>query len=117
MSLINEVHYDDRTPEEVIRVLENLYDTGKRVCIYYGDPDSGFWSRRIGRSASKVCGQITLQQPWGIKDYKIPTLAKNATSKNGQSILDFKIVKMTSGNRILYSHPNFHEDVSDQIHL
>lgn len=94
--------YDPRTPDDVIRVLEQARQTRQRVHISLGDTATGHdWLEEfethgyIGRSMGPV---------------KVPLLVANGRSLGGGAILDHCIVRIrtSSGGRILWQHPQYH---------
>jgi len=93
---INGTSYDKRTPEEVVKVLEQCRKDGTRIVLDYGNTTTGeSWGEvyditgTIGRSAGNT---------------KIPILLHNARSIGGGAILDHCIIsiKESKGKRILY---------------
>jgi hypothetical protein len=98
-------YYSEKTPDDVIRVLESLRGTSQRIKIYVGDRVTGKdWMEesdktgKIGRSSGPI---------------KIPILLSTVDSTGGGAILDDCIVKIVTspslGSRILYKHPNYHQ--------
>jgi len=102
--LENGTSYDQRTPDEVIRVLENARLNRQRVHISLGEtegPDQGQdWLEEfethgyVGRSMGPV---------------KVPLLLANRRSMGGGAILTHCVVRIrtSSGGRVLYQHPAY----------
>lgn len=99
--IVNDTHYDDRTPEQVARVLESARMSKQRICVRYGDPQTG---RDWGDP--KMCG--TIGRSTGSR--KVPLLIKTSRSMGGEALLDRNIVRVTesAGGRVLYTHPAYH---------
>lgn len=103
--LVNGTSYDDRTPEEVIRVLEKARSERNRLHISLGHtdgPNIGLdWLEEfdshghIGRSTGSV---------------KVPLLLANSRSTGGGALLDHCIVRIrqSAGGRVLYQHEAYH---------
>lgn len=103
--LENGTSYDVRTPDAVIRVLENARQYRTRLHISLGEtdgPNAGLdWLEEfethgyVGRSMGPV---------------KVPLLVANRRSLGGGAILDHCVVRIrtSSGGRVLYSHPKYH---------
>lgn len=98
-------YYSEKTPDDVIRVLESLRGKSQRIKIYVGDKVTGKdWMEesdkigKIGRSSGPI---------------KIPILLSTIDSTGGGAILDDCIVKIVtspaSSARVLYKHPNYHQ--------
>lgn len=95
-------YYDSRTPDLVIRALEDARIYGYRIHISVGDPDTGQdWHEAyhcegyIGRSMGPV---------------KSPLLLYNSRTMGGPAILDHCIVKIRrtgKNGRVLYKHPQY----------
>ena len=100
--LINGTSFDERTPDEVIRVLESARQNRSRLHISLGDTASGRdWLEEfethgyVGRSLGPM---------------KVPLLVANRRSLGGGSILDHCIVRIreSAGGRVLWQHPDYH---------
>lgn len=98
-------YYSIETPDELIRVLDSIGGTGRRVKIYLGDKNTGRdWMEedgkvgKVGRSSGSV---------------KIPLLIKTINSHGGGAILDDCIVKIVTSPatsaRTLYQHPFYYQ--------
>lgn len=98
--VVNGTSYDARTPDEVIRVLENARQSGKRVRVFYGDTATG----RDWMEENDVMG--TIGRSTGTN--KIPLLIANARSMGGGAILDHCIVRITIDKKDVYRHPSYH---------
>lgn len=99
---INGTSFDERTPDEVIRVLESARQNRTRLHISLGDTSNGKdWLEEfethgyVGRSMGPV---------------KVPLLVANTRSLGGGSILAHCIVRIreSAGGRVLYQHPGYH---------
>ena len=99
---INGTSFDERTPDEVIRVLESARQNRTRLHISLGDTASGRdWLEEfethgyVGRSIGPV---------------KVPLLVANTRSLGGGSILAHCIVRIrtSAGGRVLWQHPDYH---------
>ena len=100
-NVVNGTSYDNRTPMEIILILENARKTRTRLLFDWGDQNSGkSWGEvndlrgYIGRSTGPV---------------KIPLLIKTSRSLGGGAILDHCIVKISEskGGRVLWKHKNY----------
>ena len=100
--LINGTSFDERTPDEVIRVLESARQNRSRLHISLGGTASGRdWLEEfeshgyVGRSMGPV---------------KVALLIANRRSMGGGAILDHCIVRIreSAGGRVLYQHPDYH---------
>jgi hypothetical protein len=98
-------YYSEKTPDELIRVLDSIRGTSQRVKIYLGDKDTGRDCMeedgkvgKIGRSSGPI---------------KIPILLRTMNSHGGGAILEDCIVKIVtspaSTGRVLYQHPRYHQ--------
>lgn len=99
MKIVNDTHYDKRTPTEVIDVLEHARQTSLVVRVHYGDTETGrdwleehYTIGAVGRS----CGVV-----------KVPLLVPHGHN-GGDAIRAQYIVKIRSGSRVLYEHPTYH---------
>ena len=99
---VNGTSFDERTPDEVIRVLESARQNRTRLHISLGDTASGRdWLEEfethgyVGRSMGPV---------------KVPLLVANTRSLGGGSILAHCIVRIrtSAGGRVLWQHPDYH---------
>jgi len=94
--LVNGTSYDERTDDEVIRVLERCRTNNTRVVLDYGDTKTGkSWNDRYGITGrvGRSGGQV-----------KIPILLHNKRSKGGGAILTDCIIgiKRSKGKDTLY---------------
>lgn len=107
-AVLNGTHYPMKTPGPVLRVLEDLRQSGRRVRVHYGDCNTGRdWmdeynvTGTIGRS----CGSC-----------KIPLMVHNCRSLGGSGILTNCIVRIrTTDGQELYRHPSYHQPVTSII--
>ncbi len=90
--------YHQETPDQVIRLLEKLQNSGIEVSIYYGDTQTGqSWHDefdavgRIGRSTGSI---------------KIPLLVPSGDC-GGTGLLDHCIIRIDARDRTLYQHKSF----------
>lgn len=100
--VVNGTSYDYRTPDEVVRVLEDARLNGTRLHISLGETSTGEdWLEEfditgyVGRSMGPT---------------KVPLLIANRRSLGGGAVLDHCIVRirLSAGRRVLYQHPNYH---------
>lgn len=103
--IINGTSYDERTPDEVIRVLENARANRTRLHISLGETEGANVGRDwldefesygyIGRSVGPV---------------KVPLLIANSKSSGGPAILDYCIVRirLSAGGKVLFQHPSYY---------
>ena len=105
--IVNGTSYDERTPDAVIRVLENARQSRQRLHISLGETDNDRgqlgrdWLEEfethgyVGRSMGPV---------------KVPLLVANRRSLGGGAILTHCIVRIrtSAGGRVLYQHPQYH---------
>jgi hypothetical protein len=102
---VNGTSYDARTPDEVIRVLENARLNRTRLHVSLGHTDGDRigldWLEEfeshgyIGRSTGSI---------------KVPLLVVNSRSLGGGALLDHCIVRIrqSAGGRVLWRHPSYH---------
>lgn len=90
--------YHQETPDQVIRILEQLRNSGTEVRIFYGDTQTGqSWHEefdvvgRIGRSTGSI---------------KIPLLVPKGECGGGV-LLDHRITRIDSRDGTLYQHKKF----------
>jgi hypothetical protein len=100
--VVNGTHYDVRTSNAIISVLEKARLNRTRLHISLGDSESGRdWIEEnmvygfVGRSTGSI---------------KIPLLTHNRRSLGGPGLLDHCIVRIrhSSGGGVLYQHPSYH---------
>ncbi len=104
--LVNGTSYDVRTPDEVVRILENARTNRTRLHVSLGETEGSQAGRDwleenmvegyIGRSTGSV---------------KIPLLIHNLRSLGGPGLLDHCIVRVshTTGRRgVVWEHPRYH---------
>jgi hypothetical protein len=110
MKTTNGTSFDERTPDEVIRVLESARQNRTRLHISLGDTASGWdWLEEfethgyVGRSMGPV---------------KVPLIVANTRSLGGGSILAHCIVRIrtSAGGRVLYQHPDYHHGTLEIRH-
>ena len=101
---VNGTWYDAETPDECIRVLERVRESGERVRIFYGTEgrDWGEEYDTIGR-ISRSMGPC-----------KVPILIYSVRSLGGPSILDSRIIRIDDANkRTIYAVPGYCPPVYD----
>ena len=110
MNIVNGTHYHEKTPQDVIDVLEEARDREWRIRVHYGNTLIGQdWNEqydvlgRVGRSMGPV---------------KIPILLYDRRSMCDAPMLDHCIVRIRLSNqqkakgRDLYRHPNYHGEAA-----
>lgn len=101
----NDTWYCLDTPDSVIQILDGAMKNHERICVFYGDTETGRdWMEiydTIGY-VSRSCGNV-----------KIPLLIKNSRSIGGPCIFDGSIVNVTIDKVVVYQHPNYYIDESN----
>jgi len=95
--------YKDATPQRVVDILESSRKNRERLCIRYGDKETG---RDWGDM--RMCGHVG--RSTGTE--KIPLLIKTRRSMGGEGILDDAIIEIRKPGktpRVLYRHPKYHK--------
>jgi len=100
--VVNGTYYHASTRPEVVRVLESVRLSGRRIRISLGDLATGRdWHEEhgvegyVGRSVGPV---------------KVPLLIHNRRSLGGPAMLDRCIIRIKrtgQGGRVLYEHPDY----------
>ena len=92
-------YFNLSTPQRVMDILNDAYNSGKRIRIFYGDRDTGEdWCEvydTIGY-VGKSCGVNS-----------IPLLIKTTRSSGGGAILANYIVKITINKEVVYQQDNY----------
>lgn len=107
-NVVNGTAYDSRTPEAVIRILEQCRANHTRVQLHYGDTEA-----RPGQDwheENETTGRVSRS----MGTIKIPILVHNTRSTGGGGILDRCIVGIRStgkNGRWLYKHPQYRAKV------
>ena len=98
-NVIGGIAFHLKTPQTVCDILVSLYQTGKRIKLYYGDAKTGRdWNEEYDTTG-------TIGRSTG--NYKIPLLIQTSRSHGGGAILDDCIVKIKSNGITLYQHPKY----------
>jgi hypothetical protein len=107
---VNGTSYDILTPDAVVRVLESVRQSGRRVRLYYGDVVTGrSWGDEFGMAG-------TIARSMG--PVRIPILIETARSFGGGGLLDACIIKIRDTHKpysILYIHPLFNTPVRELV--
>jgi len=103
--IVNGTSFDSRTPDEVVRVLENARLNRTRLHICLGETEGP----NLGNDwleESDVMGYVSRS----MGPVKVPLLVANRRSLGGGAILDHAIVRIREsvGGRVLYQHPEYH---------
>jgi hypothetical protein len=95
--VVDGTSYDERTSDEVIKILERSRKERFRLCLFYGDTETG----KVWDDATPNRGHIGR----GRGDIKIPLLIRTRKSEGGEGVLDHCIVKITEsrGGKELYN--------------
>ena len=105
---IDGTSYDERTPDAVIRVLENARLNRTRLHISLGETDND--RGQLGRDWLEEHEYGLIGRSTG--SIKIPLLIHNRRSLGGPGLLDHCIVRIRlsagASGRVLYQHPNYH---------
>lgn len=106
--IVNGTSYDTRTPDAVIRVLENARQSRTRLHV------------SLGETEGRLAGRDWLEE-WDVIGYvgrsmgpiKVPLLIANRRSLGGGAILDHCVVRIqeSAGGRLLYQHPKYHHGI------
>jgi len=100
--IANGTSYDVRTPEEVVRVLEQARLNRIRLHISLGDTTTG----RDWLEENDVYGYVGRS----MGPIKVPLLIANRRSLGGGAVLDHCVVRIRkcAGGQVLYQHPDYH---------
>ena len=101
-----QLHFNQNTPQEVIRIIEAIEGNGVRYRLHYGDIETG----KDWMDEYDVEGYVS--RSTGITP--IPILVHNKRSLGGGGILTNCIVKITTTGKnkyTVYQHPNYHAPV------
>lgn len=98
----NGTSFDLRTPDEVVRVLENARRNRTRLHISLGDTETGLDRLEEFETHGYVVRSMG--------PVKVPLLMAYRRSLGGGAILDHCIVRIreSAGGRLLYQHPKYH---------
>jgi len=103
--IVNGTFFDERTPDAVIRVLENARASRTRLHISLGETNDE--RGRLGQDWLDENGYGYIGRSTG--SIKIPLLIHNMRSLGGPGLLDHGIVKIsTSNGRVLWQHVKYH---------
>ena len=102
---VNGTSYDERTPDEVIAVLESARQNRTRLHVSLGETE-GPQAGRDWLESSATQGYVGRS----MGPVKVPLLVANRRSTGGGAILDRCIVRIreSAGGRVLWIHPQYH---------
>jgi hypothetical protein len=95
MKQVNETYYHTETPDELVKVLEDLRQSKQRVIIHFG---------HVATGTEAYVERGTIGRSTGIQ--KIPLLVKTSRSLGGGALFSETILKITESTgkkRVLYS--------------
>ena len=103
--IVNGTSYHEKTPDAVIRVMENARQNRTRLHVSLGFTD-GSETGKDWLEENDVYGYIGRSTG----PIKVPLLIPNRRSLGGGAILDHCIVRIrqSAGGRVLYQHPKYH---------
>jgi hypothetical protein len=112
-------HWDVRTPDEVIAVLETARQNRTRLHISLGytehDAQAVDWENSLGENKSIGLDWLEENMSHGYigrstGTKKIPLLIPNERSTGGPALLDHCIVRIrtSNGGKVLWQHPQYH---------
>ena len=105
--VVNGTSYDIRTPDEVIRVLENARQNRTRLHISLGETDND--RGKLGRDwleEFESYGYVGRS----MGPIKVPLIVANRRSLGGGALLDHCNIRIrqSASGRVLYQHPAYH---------
>lgn len=105
--IVNGTSYDERTPDDVIAVLENARQNRTRLHVSLGETDND--RGQVGRDwleEFETHGYVGRS----MGPIKVPLLIANRRSTGGGAILDHCVVRIreSAGGRVLYRNPAYH---------
>lgn len=90
----------DKTDTKIANIINQYYQSGKRLRFFYGDPITG----RDFLEDYDIIGYIG--RSTGTK--KIPLLINNKNSSGGIMLSTDMIVKITLNKKVIYQHEKYH---------